>query len=677
MDPATALLMAASLLVGAGLLWLAAATVAAASARPPAMASALGLVAVVQAACGLWWPAHAMRATVSSAALWSCVPALVLAALACGVGVLWKRGLRPWAAVAAVAMPAAAYVHAMVNAPGVFRLAQAPGWLGAGTLTLGLSVALIAAQVAAGDARRARAVRASASLAAAALSCLGAALSVTAADLARASIGPEWLVAGSLIGISAVMLAVLREAGAVLDRPTRPARAAALDPLTGLPTRLNFEGQLERAAKACDTKASRLAVLFIDLDGFKPVNDRFGHRSGDRVLEQVGQRLKALARNDGMAARIGGDEFLLLALDVASKDAVAQLATRLIKALSQPYRLDGRKVVIACSVGIALYPDKCQPNKLIGRADAAALSAKRAGGARHDFYAPEMDADVQQDFDMLHDLRQALVKGQLELHFQPKTDARSGKYTAAEALLRWNHPTRGVVMPGQFLPLAERSGLIGPLGNWVIEAACRQARAWRDKGLRMRVAINLSALQMRQDDIADRIAEALARYRIDASLLTCEITETAAMEDTAATQETFRRLADLGAHVSIDDFGTGYSSLAYLRRLPAEELKIDRSFVMDLDHSPDARAIVDAVVKLAHALGLKVVAEGVETVRQREILKELGCDELQGYLLARPMTASALLVLAMDDRSAAARFRDSLFGESRQAVRSGVAPDGR
>jgi EAL domain-containing protein (putative c-di-GMP-specific phosphodiesterase class I) len=224
-------------------------------------------------------------------------------------------------------------------------------------------------------------------------------------------------------------------------------------------------------------------------------------------------------------------------------------------------------------------------------------------------------------------------------------------------------------LPNAFVPLAERSGLIGPLGNWVIEAACRQARVWRDSGLRMRVAINLSAHQMRQDDLADRISDALRRHRIHPSLLTCEITESAAMEDTGTTQETFRRLGDLGAHLSIDDFGTGYSSLSYLRQLPAEELKIDMSFVKDVDRSADARAVVDAVVKLAHALGLKVVAEGVETPRQQQALVELGCDELQGFLFAKPMTARALLLWALADRSKLSDFRDSLFGETRAASR--------
>jgi diguanylate cyclase (GGDEF)-like protein len=521
----------------------------------------------------------------------------------------------------------------------------------------------------------------------------GAASGSTAtADSAGAAFGPAWPLLLGLVALAAVLRQALRQA-VHAEQPARHAGSAVTDNLTGLPTRLYFEGRLNEAAKQADAQrgaAGRsegrradalagdprqrdlpsiaLAVLFIDLDGFKPVNDGFGHSSGDRVLAQVGLRLKAFARGTGVAARVGGDEFLLLALGDRAPQSVARLAKRLIAVLSEPYRVDDREVVISCSVGIALYPDQCHPTKLIARADAAMYAAKRAGGARHCFYAPEMDADVQQNFDLLRDLRLALTKDQLELFFQPKIDARSGKVTAAEALLRWNHPRLGFVMPAQFVPLAERSGLIGPLGDWVIEAACKQARAWRDKGLRMRVAINLSAYQMRQDDIADRIAEALARYRIHPSLLTCEITETAAMEDTGATQETFRRLGEMGTHLSIDDFGTGHSSLSYLRRLPAEELKIDASFVKDVDHSTDARAVVDAVVKLAHALGLKVVAEGVENLRQHKILVELGCDELQGYLFAKPMTARALLLWAMDDRSVSAVFRPSLFGETRQAT---------
>jgi diguanylate cyclase len=273
-----------------------------------------------------------------------------------------------------------------------------------------------------------------------------------------------------------------------------------------------------------------------------------------------------------------------------------------------------------------------------------------------------MEDDARDRFDLLRDLRTALERKELELYYQPKIDAKTGKVTAAEALLRWQHPSRGMVPPATFMPIAERFGLIRDIGHWVIEDACRQARVWQDAGLRMRVAINLSAVQMRQQDIVARIEGALARHKIDPSRLTCEITESVAMEDTKATQATFRELGAAGIHLSIDDFGTGYSSLAYLRKLPAEELKIDRSFVTDVEHSADARSVVDAVVKLAHALGLKVVAEGIENDRQRRILTEAGCDELQGFLFAKPMTARALLLWAMDDQKEHAdAFATSLF----------------
>ena len=681
MDQSPALLMTASFVVCAALLWLAAELAVAAPARPQRVGRALFAVSVVLGACALWWPAHALRVPVAGVPapgwqwLWPWLPALLLTGLAGTAGGLWNSSRRAAAGLVAVALPIAAYVHAMFSAPGIFRLSDAPDWLGVGTLTLALSTGLVLAQINLQDARFARALRIGSAMIAAAVGCIGVAVSVPASEAARWLAGPEWLAMVGLVALGAVLLMVLQQPGGTAGPQVRASRAAAVDNLTGLPTRLFFESQLQAAAKKCDAKGAQLAVLFIDLDGFKPVNDTFGHSSGDRVLEQVGQRLKRLAQGAGVAARVGGDEFLLLATGSA-QDAVGRLATRLIDALSQPYRIDDREVAISCSVGIATYPDACHPSKLIARADAAMYAAKRAGGARHCFYAPEMDVDVQQNFDMLRDLRQALANDELELFFQPKVDARSGKVTAAEALLRWNHPIRGMVMPGSFIPLAERSGLIGPLGNWVIEAACKQARAWRDKGLRMRVAINLSAYQMRQDDIADRIAEALARHRIHPSLLTCEITETAAMEDTGATQETFRRLGEMGAHLSIDDFGTGYSSLSYLRQLPAEELKIDASFVKDVDHSADARAVIDAVVKLAHALGLKVVAEGVETLRQHKVLVELGCDELQGYLFAKPMTARALLLWAMDDRSTSAVFRNSLFGETRQASRQSALRHG-
>jgi diguanylate cyclase len=658
--------------LASSLLWLAAETAALAATRPMPVCAALTGVAALLAACGLWWPGYALPADAArgTGTLLNALPALLLALCAGATGAFASGRRKLWVIVGVVFLLMAAYGHAMLAAPGLFRLARTAGGVGAGAALITLCAALVAAQLRFGNARSGPVLRVAAVLVAAAVTCLGA--FVSAAPLSAATpVWAELLMLGGLIAVASVLRLVLGQGSATdLETPARSsARAATVDNLTGLPTRLYFESKLTEAARKCRDGGARLAVFFIDLDGFKPVNDSFGHSSGDRVLEQVGERLKALARGAGVAARVGGDEFVLLAPGAGAQSAAAQMATRVIEALSKPYRVDEREVTISCSVGIAIYPEGCSSNKLIARADAAMYAAKRAGGSRHCFYSREMDADVQQNFDMLRDLREALVRNELELFFQPKIDARSGKVTAAEALIRWNHPTRGMVMPGDFIPLAERSGLIGPLGDWVIEAACKQARAWRDKGLRMRVAINLSAYQMRQDDIADRITDALARYRIHPSLLTCEITESAAMEDTLATQETFRRLGELGAHLSIDDFGTGYSSLSYLRQLPAQELKIDMSFVKDIESGDDARAVVDAVVKLAHALGLKVVAEGVENTRQQQILVELGCDELQGYLFAKPMSARALLLWAIGDRSESVAFRDSLFGETRATTR--------
>jgi EAL domain-containing protein (putative c-di-GMP-specific phosphodiesterase class I) len=279
-----------------------------------------------------------------------------------------------------------------------------------------------------------------------------------------------------------------------------------------------------------------------------------------------------------------------------------------------------------------------------------------------------MLGNAREQVELLRDLRVALTQHQLELYYQPKVHAPTGEITGAEALLRWNHPQRGMVSPAVFVPIAERHGLIGELGEWVIDEACLQARAWRDQGLRMRVAINLSVHQLRRPDLPDRIAAALARHQINPDLLTCEITESVAMEDSDTTMKIFERLAEIGVHISIDDFGTGYSSLSYLRKLPVGELKIDRSFVLDLETSGDACAVVEAVVKLAHTLGLKVVAEGVETEGQNRILRSFGCDQLQGYLFAKPMSAKALTLWAMDDGGRSLDFRDSLFKDTEPAL---------
>jgi EAL domain-containing protein (putative c-di-GMP-specific phosphodiesterase class I) len=319
-----------------------------------------------------------------------------------------------------------------------------------------------------------------------------------------------------------------------------------------------------------------------------------------------------------------------------------------------------------------LYPEHGHHAKMIANADAAMYAAKRAGGSTYAFFEPRMELDAREQLALQNDLRHAIERNELQLYYQPKIHGKSGQITGVEALLRWQHPVRGFVSPGLFIPVAERFGLIGAIGNWVIDEACRQMSEWRKQGLRMRVAVNLSVHQLRQDDLVQRVRIAVDHFRVDPALLIFEITESVAMEDTQETLRAFSQLANAGVSLSIDDFGTGYSSLSYLRKLPARQLKIDQSFVQDLDGSPDALAVVDAVIKLAHALGLHVVAEGVETARQRDILLKLQCDELQGYLFARPMASRLLTLWAMGESRSVAHaapdtpsgrddFRDSLY----------------
>ena len=450
-------------------------------------------------------------------------------------------------------------------------------------------------------------------------------------------------------------------------------RQAFVDPLTGLPNRLLFEDRLlhavrrsERAEeRISERKQPRLAVLFIDLDGFKPVNDSFGHAAGDAVLREAALRLRRTARDTDTVARVGGDEFVMLMEDVGSVADSVTLARRLTEALAQPFSIPERQVEITGSIGVVVYPDQGHRDKLMANADVAMYAAKRAGGGTYALFESHMDAGASEQLSLQNDLRHAIELGQLQLFYQPKVDGRLGQIRGVEALLRWNHAQRGMVSPAVFIPIAERFGLIGSIGRWVIDEACRQMAEWADDGVRMRVAINLSVYQLREDDLVQRIETALARNGIDPSQLLCEITESVAMEDIKATQRAFEGLARIGVYLSIDDFGTGYSSLSYLRQLPARQLKIDRSFINDLATSADARAVVDAVVRLAHALGLKVVAEGVETAEQRDILIALGCDELQGFYFARPMPAATLLAWTNGSKPVgAADFSHSIIHET-------------
>jgi len=445
---------------------------------------------------------------------------------------------------------------------------------------------------------------------------------------------------------------------------------ALRDPLTGLANRQLLDDRLQHAAARGHREGARLALLVINLDGFKLINDSFGLGAGDQVLRSMAQRLKGLARSDDTLARLAADEFVLMLEGEVAEAALAQVAQRLLDALAEPLGgvpgAGSHPLRLSASIGIAL-DDGSEPGEgLIAQADSAALSVKRAGGNGFAFFEAHMQAGVREQLELARDLRAALAgeagSGVLALHYQPKIATAESAITGVEALLRWQHPQRGSVSPGAFIPVAERFGLIMPLGDWVIAEACRQLAAWRDAGLQMRVALNLSVQQLRQPDaLVKRFEEALAQHGVDARHLTCEITESVAMDDAEATERTLRRLAGLGLALSIDDFGTGYSSLAYLRRLPVSQLKIDRSFIQDLETSADARAIVKAVIDLAHALSLQVVAEGVETEGQAAVLRGKRCDKLQGFLFARPMPADALTRWAMHARGGPLRFSTSLY----------------
>ena len=461
---------------------------------------------------------------------------------------------------------------------------------------------------------------------------------------------------------------------AVGQAPRRAAPSPARDSLTGLVTRAEFDDALEDALLACDAAGNTASLLYVGVDNFRPVNEGYGLRVGDAVLVELAQRFAACigatlptdsVPGSPLASRVGGDEFVLLVPGDATRGAAA--ADAVLAAARRVLRVEGLELSLSVSIGVATYPQHASRPKLVSHAGLAMRAVKLGGGGSYALFHPAMAVDLRDQAELAQDLRHAVQRGQLQLVYQPKVDAKSLQVTAAEALLRWQHPKRGLVSPAVFVPVAERYGLMREIGLWVIEEACRQAAEWRQQGLRMRVAINISGQQMRQDDTVDHIKASVRRHGIRPERVTCEITESVAMEDTAHTRKAFERLKRAGLHVSIDDFGTGHSSLAALRKLPAAELKIDRAFVTDLATNSDARNIAQAIVQMAHSLNLRVVAEGVETAEQRDLLMAMGCDELQGFLFARPMSARAVaLWAAEDDRpghasGGTANFRASLF----------------
>ncbi|MBU6957897.1 EAL domain-containing protein [Pseudomonas sp. CVAP len=417
------------------------------------------------------------------------------------------------------------------------------------------------------------------------------------------------------------------------------------DPLTGLPNRVLLADRIDQAMHVVQEQGGCFALMFIDLDGFKPVNDAFGHHIGDQLLREVGVRLREDLRGQDTLARIGGDEFVLL-VQLAEPDDALRLAARQVGLISRAFRVAEHDLQISASVGIAVYPGNGQtPQELLMNADAAMYHAKGAGKNGHSFFDASMNTNARKQLQMLQDLRNALEQQQFSLHYQPKFDASNGRPVGAEALLRWEHPTLGMLLPDKFIELAEKTGLIIPIGDWVLNEACRQMSVWHVQGYtHWRIAVNLSALQFCHVGLVQSVAKALATHRLPANSLTLEITETTAMSDADASMTVLQQLSEMGVDLSIDDFGTGYSSLMYLKRLPANELKIDRGFVRDLERDSDDAAIVSAIVALGQALGLRIVAEGVETDVQQDFLTQLGCDSLQGYLLGHPLPADRFMV---------------------------------
>ncbi|HEY1034672.1 MAG TPA: EAL domain-containing protein [Pseudoxanthomonas sp.] len=421
-------------------------------------------------------------------------------------------------------------------------------------------------------------------------------------------------------------------------------QAALHDPLTKLPNRVLLQDRIEQAIEKAKRKQESLVVMFLDLDGFKSINDAYGHQAGDLLLAAVATRVRGLLRSQDTLSRLGGDEFVLVAPSTDPDDA-AVVAQRILDAVALPIRAQGIDVQVTASIGIAMYPsDGVTERDLMAHADAAMYHTKDNGRNGYTFFAPSMNISAHQQLKLLNDLRRAVERNELVLHYQPKFAAPDYRMAGVEALLRWQHPDMGLLPPGTFIAAAERSGLILSLGEWVLDEACRQLRAWDDDGHDVpTIAVNLSPLQFSSPSLVETVRDTLARHALDPTRLTLEITETTAMRDADASVDILDELTHMGVRISIDDFGTGYSSLLYLKRLPATELKIDRAFVRELESNADDAAIVASIVALGRTLNLKVVAEGVETPGQQQQLRQLGCDFYQGYLLGEPVAADRLM----------------------------------
>jgi len=415
------------------------------------------------------------------------------------------------------------------------------------------------------------------------------------------------------------------------------------DPLTGLPNRFFAQERLRQALARAERHQGQVALLYLDLDRFKTFNESLGHDIGDLLLVQVAHRLRVSLRAGDTLARLGGDEFLILLDEISNLQQVTATAQHLLGLFAEKFVLSGQDYYLTASIGIALGPDDGQSaEELLKGADVALYRAKGEGRNTFQFYTTALNARSRELLLLESGLRRALDENPLELHYQPQLNLTSGAMVGMEALIRWRHPQLGLIPPGDFIPLAEESGLILPIGTWVIEEACRQIRAWQQNGLpAVRVAVNISARQLRQKEFLAIVQNALSRNDLPQSALELEITESLLMENIQQAGKLLKDIEEQGISMAIDDFGTGYSSLAYLKSFPISKLKIDRSFVRDIPGDEGDVAIVSAIIGLAANLGLRVIAEGIETVEQMEFLRNRGCEEGQGFLLSRPLVAAA------------------------------------
>ena len=464
--------------------------------------------------------------------------------------------------------------------------------------------------------------------------------------------GPYVLLAvSSLVATGAVAAAVWL---ALRLRRLQAAHAAASpgsqhkhDTLTGLPTRIAIVASAEQAIAEARSANAPFAVTVLNVNRFKSINDSLGHEVGDEVLRQLSQRLRAVLAYGDVLGRLAGDEFVVLGR-VGTGTIPAEVTVETIfAALRQPFSIDGHDIEVAVCAGISMFPaDGTTFDVLLRRAETAMRAARSIARGSFRFYSEDMSKSEEERLALEADLRHAIRDGQLELHYQPKVDIANGRVRSAEALLRWKHPQRGFVPPNVFIPIAEETGLILTIGEWVLRRACTQMRSWLDGGLPpLRVSVNLSAKQFRHGDLTAVVCSALEDAQLQPGYLELELTESSIMHDAEASAATLQLLSTMGVHISIDDFGTGYSSLSYLWRLPLDKLKIDRSFVRELLSNPDDVAIVKAIISLAHSLRLGVVAEGVETQEQLEHLRELGCDQYQGFFCSPAVPPDAFIAL--------------------------------